>query len=174
MLLIDALGDAVFSESELHRIQDDPELLQRLERGYLPTISAPDWDYALSMTENRTAINSGWWTVMVAGTSGQFGLTAPQDGFGADLVALFTGPAANVQMLVYDPGLGALRGSPAVPVIIAFCYRPGRSGHRPPQVSSAMAMNASALWKPLARAMRASSWVLIASARPFDRVVDYT
>ena len=57
-------------------------------------------------------------------------------------------------------------GSPAVPVIIAFCYRPGRSGHRPPQVSSAMAMNASALWKPLARAVSAASWVLIASARP--------
>lgn len=108
-LLMDVLGDAVFSESELDRIQNDLELRERLETGYLATISAPDWDYALSLTENRTAINSGWWTVMVAGASGHFGLTAPQDDSGADLVALFTGPAASVQTLVYDPALGALR-----------------------------------------------------------------
>ena len=42
--LLDALGDAVFSEPELHRIQDDSQLRQRLETTYLPTISAPDWD----------------------------------------------------------------------------------------------------------------------------------
>ena len=29
-----------------------------------------------------------------------------------------------------------------------------------------MAMNASALWKPLARAVSAASWVLMPSARP--------
>src|ERR1039457_3764744 len=57
-------------------------------------------------------------------------------------------------------------GSPALPMIIDLCYRPGRSGHRPPQVSSAMAMNSSALWKPLARAVSAASWVPIPSARP--------
>jgi hypothetical protein len=34
-------------------------------------------------------------------------------------------------------------------------------------------MNASALWKPLARAVRAASWVLMALAATFDRVVDY-
>jgi hypothetical protein len=38
-------------------------------------------------------------------------------------------------------------GSSAVPVITGFGYRPGRSGHRPPQVSWAMAMNVPALWK---------------------------
>jgi hypothetical protein len=107
-LLLDALGDAVFSESELHRIQNDPQLRQRLETSYLPTISAPDWEDAMSLTENRTAINSGWWTVMIAGTSGHFGLTAPQDGSGAELVALFTGPAASVWILAYDPALGTL------------------------------------------------------------------
>ena len=58
------------------------------------------------------------------------------------------------------------QGSSALPVITGFGYRPGRSGHRPPQVSSAMAMNASALWKPLARAVSAASWVLMPSARP--------
>jgi len=31
-----------------------------------------------------------------------------------------------------------------------------------------MAMKASALWNPLARAVRAASWVLMPSARPFD------
>jgi hypothetical protein len=104
--LLDALGDAVFSESELHHIQNDPQLRRRLEKSYLPTISAPQWEYALSLTENRTAIDSGWWTVMIAGPSGHFGLTAPQDDSAAELVALFTGPAASVQILVYDPALG--------------------------------------------------------------------
>ncbi|MGI8451390.1 MAG: 5-methylcytosine restriction system specificity protein McrC, partial [Streptosporangiaceae bacterium] len=42
-------------------------------------------------------------------------------------------------------------GSPALPVITCIRYRPGRSGHRPPQVSSAMAMKAPAVWNPLAR-----------------------
>jgi hypothetical protein len=73
------------SESELHRIQNDRQLRRRLETSYLPTISAPDWDDALSLTENRTTTNSGWWTVMVAGTSGHFGLTAPQEGSGTEL-----------------------------------------------------------------------------------------
>jgi hypothetical protein len=107
-LLLDALGDLVFSGSELQRIQADLQLRQRLETGYLPTISAPDWNYAMSLTENRTAIKSGWWTVMVAGASGHFGLTAPQDGSGSEVVALFTGPAASAEILVYDPALGTL------------------------------------------------------------------
>jgi hypothetical protein len=38
-----------------------------------------------------------------------------------------------------------ISGSPAIPVIDGFGYRPGRSGHRPPHVSSAITMNASAL-----------------------------
>ena len=38
----------------------------------------------------------------------------------------------------------------------------------------AMAMRAAALRKPRALVMRALIWALRASARPFDRVVDYT
>jgi hypothetical protein len=47
--LLDALGDVLFSESELHRLQNDLELRRRLGMSYLPTISAPDWDHALSL-----------------------------------------------------------------------------------------------------------------------------
>lgn len=107
--LLDALDDALFSESELRRVRNDPYLRQRLGEGYLPTISAPEWDRALSLTENRAAINSGWWTVMVAGVSGHFGLTVPQDDSRAELVALFTGPLDSAQVLVYDPTLGMVR-----------------------------------------------------------------
>jgi len=107
-LLLDALGDSAFSESELDRIQNDSQLRQRLESSYLPTISAPDWEHALSLTENRTAIRSGWWTVMIADPSGHFGLTAPQDGSRAELIALFTGPADSTGVLVFDPALGAV------------------------------------------------------------------
>jgi hypothetical protein len=105
--LLDALGDALLSASELLRIQDDLQL-QRLRESYLATITAPKWNRALSKTENRTAASSGWWTVMVAGTSGGFGLTAPQDGSGAELIALFTGQEKDTKVLVYDPALGTV------------------------------------------------------------------
>ena len=121
-LLLDALGDAMLSESELHLIQNDPQLRQRLETSYLPTISAPDWNDALSLTENRTTTNSGWWTVIVAGTSGHFGLTAPQEGSGTELVALFTGPAASAWILAYDPALGTLSEAAGKP----HCGAPSR------------------------------------------------
>jgi hypothetical protein len=106
--LLDALGNAIFSVPELYRIQDDRPLRQRLEAGYLPTITAAQWEYALSLTENRTTISSGWWTVMIAGTSGHFGLTAPQNGSESELVALFAGPAPTEGILVYDPVLGTI------------------------------------------------------------------
>ena len=120
--LLDTLGDAVFSEPELHRIQDDLQLRQRLESSYLPTISAPDWEYALSLTENRTAISSGWWTVMIAGTSGHLGLTAPQNGLGPEQVALFTGPADSAWILAYDPALGTISEVTGLP----HCGAPSR------------------------------------------------
>jgi hypothetical protein len=120
--LLDALGDAVFSEPELHRIQDDLQLRQRLETSYLPTISAPDWEHALSLTENRTATDSGWWTVMIAGTSGHFGLTAPQNGPGPEQVALFTGPADSAWILAYDPALGTVIDVTGLP----HCGAPSR------------------------------------------------
>jgi hypothetical protein len=120
--LLDALGDVVFSESELRRIQEDLQLRQRLESSYLPTISAPDWEYALSLTENRTVTSSGWWTVMVAGTSGHFGLTAPQNGVGPEQVALFTGPAESAWILAYDPALGTISEVTGLP----HCGAPSR------------------------------------------------
>jgi hypothetical protein len=103
--LLDALGNEVFSESELHRIQSDPHLRERLEAGYLAAITAVGWEHALSLAENRTATSSGWWTVMIAGPSGRFGVTVPQDDSRAELVALFTGPADSAAVLVYDPAL---------------------------------------------------------------------
>ena len=59
----------------------------------------------------------------------------------------------------------ANRGSTAVSVIMLCGHRPGRSGHSPPLVRLAMAMNAAALWKPRARVVRAASWVLVPSVR---------
>lgn len=120
--LLDALGDAVFSEAELHRIHADPQLRQRLDASYLPTISAPDWEHALSLTESRTAISSGWWTVMIAGASGHFGLTVPQNGPGLERVALFTGSADSAWILVYDVALGTVSEVTGLP----HCGAPSR------------------------------------------------
>ena len=52
--------------------------------------------------------------------------------------------------------------------------RPGRLGHGPPRVSMAIAMSASGLWNPYDLRVRTRRWVLVASDRAFDRVVDYT
>jgi hypothetical protein len=89
--LLDALGDALFSEGELGYLQSNPQVRQCLEQGYLPTITARVWSRALSKTEDRAAGNSGWWTVMVAGASGRFGLTVPQNGSRSKLLALYCG-----------------------------------------------------------------------------------
>lgn len=40
---------------------------------------------------------------MIPATTGEAGLTAPQDSSNASLVALFTGPADDARTLVYDP-----------------------------------------------------------------------
>ena len=65
--------------------------------------------------------------------------------------------------------MGQHGGSTAVPVIILCDHRPGRSGHRPPLVRLAMAMNAAALWNPRARVVRAASCVFVPSARALLR-----
>lgn len=107
--LLDALGDTFFSERELGDLQSNPEVRQRLEQSYLPTITALEWDRALSLTGNRTTRASGWWTVMVAGVSGRFGLTVPQDASGNGLIALYVGQEDNAKMLVYSPARRTLR-----------------------------------------------------------------
>jgi hypothetical protein len=120
--LRDLLADVLFSQSELRRIQLDSQLRRRLERSYLPTISAPEWGNALSLTESRSASNSGWWTVMVAGASGRFGLTVPQDGSQAELIALYTGLAENARVIVYYPASATVDEAPDGP----HCGPPSR------------------------------------------------
>jgi hypothetical protein len=120
--LMRVLGNDLFSDPERQLIEGDPELRSRLHGGYLPTISATDWEHALSLTANRTAASSGWWTVMIPATDGRSGLTAPQDGSETALVALFTGPPENVRVLAYDPANGS-----AVEIASGrHCGRPSR------------------------------------------------
>jgi hypothetical protein len=104
-LLMGALGDSLFSGPERELINRNDDLRQRLGACYLPSITAQDWDGALRLTEGE-AIASGWWTVMIAATTGRIGLTAPQDSSVTALVALFTDAAPNATVLVYDPALG--------------------------------------------------------------------
>ena len=104
-LLVGALGDSLLSVPERELINRNDDLHQRLRACYLPSITAPDWDGALRLTEGEE-IATGWWTVMIAATTGGIGLTAPQDSSVTGLVALFTGPGADAAVLVYDPALG--------------------------------------------------------------------
>lgn len=101
--LLDALGDSLFSGRELGQLQSNPQVLQRLEQSYLPTITALEWGRALSRTQDRTASNSGWWTAMVAGASGRYGLTVPQNGSSNVRIALYAGPEDDAKLLTYSP-----------------------------------------------------------------------
>lgn len=104
-LLVGALGESLLSVPERELINRHDDLRQRLRACYLPSITAQDWDGALRLTDGEE-IATGWWTVMIAAATGGIGLTAPQDSSVTELVALFTGPAPNAALLVYDPALG--------------------------------------------------------------------
>jgi hypothetical protein len=106
-LLVDALGDALLSGPERDLIGRDAELSQRLNAGYLPVITAPEWDSALSEAAEDTSLGADWWTVMIPSASRAAGLTVPQDSSAADLVALFDGRGPDAQLLAYDPAVGA-------------------------------------------------------------------
>ena len=109
-LLLEELGDTLLSGPERESISHGG-LFQDLSMAYLPTITAPEWDGALRLAQGQE-IATGWWTVMIAASTGGVGLTVPQDSSGTGLVALFTGPAAAAGTLVYDPALGTLVDAP--------------------------------------------------------------
>jgi hypothetical protein len=104
-LLAGALGDSLLSAPERELIDRNDDLRQRLRACYLPSITAQDWDGALRLTEGDE-IATGWWTVMIAATTGVIGLTAPQDSSVTGLIALFTGSAHDAGLLIYDPARG--------------------------------------------------------------------
>jgi len=110
-LLVEALGDRLLSMPERELINRDDDLSQRLRAGYLPSITAQDWDGALRLTEGEE-MAVGWWTVMIAATTGTIGLTMPQDSSVTQLVALFTGPAPDAVVIAYNPVLGRFADLP--------------------------------------------------------------
>jgi hypothetical protein len=120
-VLAEQLGRALLSPTELELMVRSPDV-ERLYEGYLPVITAPDWQGALSQAEDDDGDQSGWWTVMIPATGKGVGLTAPQDSSGLSLIALFTGPANNARTLVYDPALGRL----VPPSVLVHCYAPSR------------------------------------------------
>jgi hypothetical protein len=121
-LLLDALGDDLLSGRERDPLRSDPALSRRLREGYLPIISASEWQDALSLAANRTASSSGWRTVMIAAVGGHAGLTAPQDSSLPELVALFTGSYNDPGVLIYDPTLRSVTALPGG----AHCGVPSR------------------------------------------------
>ncbi len=119
-LMRDALGDALFSETEWESVTRDEIALQALRTSYLPTISASDWYAALRQADEIGPDGSpAWWTVMIPADSGDFGLTAPEISSETDLVALFTGPLSSSRVFAYD----LTRTSPAA-LPVAHCSPP--------------------------------------------------
>jgi hypothetical protein len=120
--LLEALGDLILSRSEQRRLQGSPNIRRHLEEGYLPTISARDWENALKLARGRVAPDSGWWTVMVPATAGNVGLTIPQNDSRASAIALFNRSTTKASVLAYDPESGELSEIPG----IAHCGPPSR------------------------------------------------
>lgn len=120
--LLDALGEAMLSSPEQERVFGTADLASRLEAGYLPVISAPDWKHALSLAQGPAATESGWWTVMIPAPDGRAGVTVPQDSSESSKLALFTGASRRVRVLAYDPALGEIREYPGE----AHCGPPSR------------------------------------------------
>lgn len=101
-LLVAALGESLLRVPERELINRNDNLRQRLRACYLPSITAQDWDGALRLTDGEE-IATGWWTVMIAATTGGIGLTAPQDASATELVALFTGSPPTQHCLFMTP-----------------------------------------------------------------------
>jgi hypothetical protein len=120
--LLDALGEAMLSRPEQERVFGAADLASRLEAGYLPVISAPDWEHAISLAQGPTATESGWWTVMIPAPDGRSGVTVPQDSSASPRLALFTGASGRAGVLAYDPALGEIGEYPGE----AHCGPPSR------------------------------------------------
>jgi hypothetical protein len=120
--LLDTLGEAMLTNPEQERIFSTAALADRLEAGYLPLISAPDWEHALSLVRSPAGTESGWWTVMIPAPDGRRGVTVPQNGDLRSRVALFTGTPGDVRVLAYDPALGEIGEYPGE----AHCGPPSR------------------------------------------------
>jgi hypothetical protein len=107
-LLLASLDEGLFSEAEREIVEGDRQVLRRLRTGYLPMITAPDWDGAVSLSGPDPADGAVWWTLMIPATTGGVGLTVPQNQLDTDWVALFVGSPDNAGTLIYDPAAGSL------------------------------------------------------------------
>jgi hypothetical protein len=106
--LLNRLGDAILDGPEQDRILGDPDLRSGLDAGFLPLISASEWERALSLARTGAAAGPGWRTVMIPALDGRSGLTIPEDSSARTLVALFTGSPGDVRVIAYDPVNGRL------------------------------------------------------------------
>jgi hypothetical protein len=142
-LLQDSLGDAMVSGTELESLFGDAGVFRTLRAGYLPIINASDWDAALRLAEEPDAnIRLGWWTVMLP-LNNRLGVTVPQDSGPDELIALFTGPQSNPQILAYDPVARRLAELP-----VAHCSAPSWGICAP---GSCGGCKASRVWDPVTK-----------------------
>jgi hypothetical protein len=110
--LLDVLGGTLLTTAERERIQSDPDLEATLDSGYLPTITPQGWEDALRQAEEAVEDAPGWRTVMIPARSGNFGVTIPDDGSGADVLAMFAPPYAAPRLMTYHPATGTVNVSP--------------------------------------------------------------
>jgi hypothetical protein len=100
--LLEALGEKMMDSRELAALQATPRAAAALSDGYLPAITAGEWDAVLRSSEEEPQHVGGWWTVMVAGDS-SLGLTLPEDASADDLISLLGGPFESATPISWNP-----------------------------------------------------------------------
>jgi hypothetical protein len=108
--LLDALGERMLNRRELLAVANTPGALDALNAGYLPAITAWEWEDLLQASDEEPAHVSPWWTVMIPGDGG-LGLTAPEDASDDDLISLLVGPSDASQPISWNLQTLALAGN---------------------------------------------------------------
>jgi hypothetical protein len=112
--LREALGDDLLGPSEREWIDLQEERSTALRDAYLASITVERWERGLQSAEERPHIEAPEWVTMVAGDSGEVGLTVPDDRSYEERISLFAGsPNRPRQISVSLGGPAPLIGGPS-------------------------------------------------------------
>jgi hypothetical protein len=120
--LVDNLGAELLDAREQAAIAANPALIDELAVGYLPVVTAEEWNRNVNRARSRPGDQPSEWVTMVPAAGAQVGLTAPEDRSDTDMISLFIGPVNNARTISIEPTDQSVSISSA-----AHCSLPVRS-----------------------------------------------